>query len=67
MMVLRVAMISFHSCPALAPGSGKVGGMNVYIIELAKELSLLGLEIDFLPGIIWNLIGMFRFPRQMSE
>ena len=46
MMVLRVAMISFHSCPALAPGSGKVGGMNVYIIELAKELSLLGLEID---------------------
>ena len=45
-MALRVAMVSFHSCPALAPGSGKVGGMNVYIIELARELSLLGLEID---------------------
>ena len=45
-MVLRVAMISFHSCPALAPGSGKVGGMNVYITELAKELSLLGLKND---------------------
>ena len=39
-------MISFHTCPALAPGAGKVGGMNVYVRELSKHLGAMGIEVD---------------------
>ena len=42
----RVALISFHSCPAMAPGAGKVGGMNVYVRELANRLGALGVGVD---------------------
>ena len=41
-----MAVVSFHTCPALAPGAGKVGGMNVYISELSRHLGLLGVEVD---------------------
>ena len=46
MTIPRVAMISFHTCPALAPGAGKVGGMNVYVRELSKHLGAMGIEVD---------------------
>ncbi len=42
----RVALISFHSCPFMAPGAGKVGGMNVYVRELANRLGDLGVAVD---------------------
>ena len=42
----RVALISFHSCPVMAPGAGKVGGMNVYVKELANRLGALGVGVD---------------------
>ena len=45
---LRVAMVSFHTCPGLAPGAGKVGGMNVYVRELSRHLGTLGIEVDIL-------------------
>ncbi len=42
----RVALISFHTCPVMAPGAGKVGGMNVYVRELANRLGALGVDVD---------------------
>ncbi len=42
----RLAMISLHTSPLDQPGIGDAGGMNVYVIELAKRLALRGVEVD---------------------
>jgi D-inositol-3-phosphate glycosyltransferase len=42
----RVAMISLHTSPLDQPGTGDAGGMNVYVIELAKRLAERGIEVD---------------------
>ncbi len=42
----RVAMISMHTSPLDQPGTGDAGGMNVYIIELARRLAQRGVEVD---------------------
>ena len=38
----RVAMLSVHTSPLHQPGTGDAGGMNVYIVELAKRLAEIG-------------------------
>jgi D-inositol-3-phosphate glycosyltransferase len=43
---MRVAMLSYHTCP-LAPLGGKdSGGMNVYVKELTRKLGRLGVHVD---------------------
>ena len=42
----RVAMISLHTSPLDQPGTGDAGGMNVYVIELAKRLGARGIDVD---------------------
>ncbi|GAA1916488.1 D-inositol-3-phosphate glycosyltransferase [Nocardioides lentus] len=42
----RVAMISLHTSPLDQPGTGDAGGMNVYVIELARRLAQRGTEVD---------------------
>ncbi len=42
----RIAMISMHTSPLDQPGTGDAGGMNVYVIELARRLAARGLEVD---------------------
>jgi D-inositol-3-phosphate glycosyltransferase len=42
----RLAMISLHTSPLDQPGTGDAGGMNVYVIELAKRLAGRGVEVD---------------------
>jgi len=42
----RVAMISLHTSPLDQPGTGDAGGMNVYVIELAKRLAERDIEVD---------------------
>jgi D-inositol-3-phosphate glycosyltransferase len=42
----RLAMISLHTSPLDQPGTGDAGGMNVYVIELAKRLARHGVEVD---------------------
>lgn len=43
---MTIALLSYHACP-LATQEGKVtGGMNVYVLELAKALATTGHEID---------------------
>jgi D-inositol-3-phosphate glycosyltransferase len=39
-------MISLHTSPLDQPGTGDAGGMNVYVIELAKRLAGRGIEVD---------------------
>ncbi|WP_240139654.1 D-inositol-3-phosphate glycosyltransferase [Streptomyces sp. MUM 178J] len=42
----RVAMLSVHTSPLHQPGTGDAGGMNVYIVELAKRLAAVGVEVE---------------------
>ena len=42
--VRRLAMISLHTSPLDQPGTGDAGGMNVYVIELARRLARQGIE-----------------------
>ncbi len=42
----RVAMLSAHTSPLDQPGTGDAGGMNVYVIELARRLARQGIEVD---------------------
>jgi D-inositol-3-phosphate glycosyltransferase len=42
----RLAMISLHTSPLDQPGTGDAGGMNVYVIELARRLASQGIEVD---------------------
>ncbi|GGK95013.1 D-inositol 3-phosphate glycosyltransferase [Sphaerisporangium melleum] len=42
----RVATISMHTSPLDQPGTGDAGGMNVYIVEAAKRLADLNVEVE---------------------
>src|SRR5262245_26461028 len=42
----RVAMLSVHGCPLDQLGSREVGGMQVYVRELSRELGRQGLHVD---------------------
>ncbi|WP_445321588.1 D-inositol-3-phosphate glycosyltransferase [Nocardioides sp. GXZ039] len=42
----RVAMVCLHTSPLDQPGTGDAGGMNVYVVELAKRLAARGVEVD---------------------
>lgn len=44
--VRRLAMISLHTSPLDQPGTGDAGGMNVYVLEVAKRLARRGVEVD---------------------
>lgn len=39
-------MLSVHTSPLHQPGTGDAGGMNVYIVELAKRLAELDIEVE---------------------
>jgi D-inositol-3-phosphate glycosyltransferase len=42
----RVAVLSLHTSPLEAAGSGDAGGMNVYINEVAAEMARRGVQSD---------------------
>jgi D-inositol-3-phosphate glycosyltransferase len=42
----RVAMLSVHTSPLAQPGIGDAGGMNVYVLEVAKRLAASGVEVE---------------------
>ncbi|MBX5491631.1 MAG: glycosyltransferase [Chloroflexi bacterium] len=44
--MLRVAMLSVHTCPLAPLGGWETGGMNVYVRAISHHLADLGLEID---------------------
>lgn len=43
---MRVAMLSYHTCPLATLGGKDTGGMNVYVRELAKQLGRMGIQVD---------------------
>ena len=43
---MRNAMISMHTSPLEQPGSGDAGGMNVYVLNTARQLARLGVDVD---------------------
>ncbi len=45
-MLKRIAMLSAHTSPLEQPGNGDAGGMNVYVLELAKQLAARDIEIE---------------------
>ncbi|WP_404819406.1 D-inositol-3-phosphate glycosyltransferase [Streptomyces marincola] len=42
----RVAMLSVHTSPLDQPGTGDAGGMNVYIVQLSRQLAAQGVEVE---------------------
>src|SRR5579884_3819862 len=42
----RVALLSVHGCPLDQLGSREVGGMQLYVRELSRELGRAGLHVD---------------------
>ncbi len=44
--IQRLAMISLHTSPLDQPGTGDAGGMNVYVVEVARRLAQRGIEVD---------------------
>src|SRR4030042_1710581 len=43
---MRVAMISYHTCPLATLGGKDTGGMNVYVRDLSRELGRRGVGVD---------------------
>lgn len=43
---MRVAMLSYHTCPLATLGGKDTGGMNVYVRDLSRELGRRGIGVD---------------------
>jgi D-inositol-3-phosphate glycosyltransferase len=43
---MRVAMISYHTCPLATLGGKDTGGMNVYVRDLSRDLGRQGIGVD---------------------
>jgi D-inositol-3-phosphate glycosyltransferase len=62
----RVATLSVHTSPLDQPGTGDAGGMNVYIVEVARRLAEAGVEVEIftraiasgLPGSVQIVPGV---------
>lgn len=44
--MLRIAMLSYHTCPLAILGGKNTGGMNVYVRDLTMALGRLGVHVD---------------------
>ncbi len=42
----RLALLSFHTCPAAQLGTKDAGGMNVYVRQVAQEFGAQGYQVD---------------------
>ena len=43
---MKILVISYHTCPVSKLGSKDAGGLNIYLHEISKELSIAGHEVD---------------------
>jgi len=44
--MLRIAMLSYHTCPLATLGGKDTGGMNVYVRDLTRALGPMGVHVD---------------------
>jgi len=42
----RIATISLHTSPLDQPGTGDAGGLNVYVVEVARQLAERNIEVE---------------------
>lgn len=42
----RVALLSLHTSPLDQPGTGDAGGMNVYVVQTARQLADRGVQVE---------------------
>ncbi len=43
---MKVAMLSYHTCPLATLGGKDTGGMNVYVREITRHLGAMGIHVD---------------------
>lgn len=43
---MRIAMLSYHTCPLATLGGKDTGGMNVYVRDLSRQLGAEGVAVD---------------------
>jgi len=43
---MKIALVSVHGCPVVRAGEKDTGGMNVYVLETAKEFARRGICVD---------------------
>ncbi len=43
---MRIAMLSYHTCPLATLGGKDTGGMNVYVRDLTIQLGRMGVQVD---------------------
>ncbi len=43
---MRIAMLSYHTCPLATLGGKDTGGMNVYVRDLTIQLGAMGVQVD---------------------
>jgi D-inositol-3-phosphate glycosyltransferase len=43
---MKIAMLSYHTCPLATLGGKDTGGMNVYVRDLTLELGRMGIHVD---------------------
>ena len=43
---MRIAMLSYHTCPLATLGGKDTGGMNVYVRDLTRQLGQMGIQVD---------------------
>ncbi len=43
---MRIAMLSYHTCPLAVLGGKDTGGMNVYVREITRQLGEMGVHVD---------------------
>ncbi|MFC2065130.1 glycosyltransferase [Chloroflexota bacterium] len=44
--MIRIAMLSYHTCPLATLGGKSTGGMNVYVRDLTRALGVEGIHVD---------------------
>ncbi|RFA23428.1 glycosyltransferase [Subtercola boreus] len=44
----RIGLVSLHTSPLAAPGSGDAGGMNVYVVALGEAMHRAGYDVELL-------------------
>ena len=45
-LLRRVALLSMHTSPLAQPGTGDAGGMNVFVLQTARQLARRGIEVE---------------------
>ena len=43
---MKIAMLSYHTCPLAVLGGKDTGGMNVYVREITRQLGTMGVHVD---------------------